>query len=103
MNKRIKTTCVTASPVSGSPKDLSRAEKRTLMFVIAGLSTSDIAELLNRSPETIKSHRESLLRKLGAENIAHAIALAYERGIVETGTLARVQQVIAARSSRVAA
>jgi DNA-binding CsgD family transcriptional regulator len=70
---------------------LSRAEMRVLLYVIAGLSTNDIAEQLGRSPETVKSHRESLMRKLGADNIGHAIALAYEQSILKPGTLARVQ------------
>lgn len=87
--KTVTTTCVNKA---GSERQLlSRAEMRTLLYVIAGLTTQEIAEKLGRSPETVKSHRESILRKLGAENISHAIALAYERGILKPGTLSRVQ------------
>ncbi len=90
------TTCNT-NPETGRPA-LSRAETRTLLYVVAGLSTDQIAKRLDRSPETVKSHRESVMRKLGAANFVHATALAYERGILKPGTLAQIQERLALKA-----
>jgi DNA-binding CsgD family transcriptional regulator len=94
--KTMKTTCVGSTPKAQSKRPLlSRQEKRTLLYVIAGLTTNEIAEQIGRSSETVKSHRESLMRKLEADNIGHAIAIAYEKGILYPGILASVQERIA--------
>lgn len=71
-----------AQKVIDTPR-LSRCEMRVLLYTALGLSTPETAEVLSRSPETIKSHRDSLMRKLGAKNMMHAIALSYEKGILK--------------------
>jgi DNA-binding CsgD family transcriptional regulator len=74
-------------------KALSSPEMRVLLYMILGRSTKEIADRLGRSPETIKSHRESIMRKLGASNFGEAIALAYESGVVQPGSHARMLQM----------
>lgn len=53
---------------------LSRNEARVLAFSAAGFSRDETARLLRVGPETVKSQRESVLRKLRARNTAHAVA-----------------------------
>jgi DNA-binding CsgD family transcriptional regulator len=35
-----------------------------------------------KSPETVKSQRKSMLAKLGARNMAHAVAIAAQRSML---------------------
>jgi DNA-binding NarL/FixJ family response regulator len=53
-------------------------------LVADGLSNKQIARELTLSERTIKFHVASLFRKLGADNRAQAVALAVQRGLLET-------------------
>lgn len=50
-----------------------------------GLTNSQIADMFTVSPETIKTHVGNVLAKLGAHNRTHAVAIAYESGVVVPG------------------
>lgn len=78
---------------SKAQKGLTSPEMRVLLYMILGRSTKEIADRLGRSPETVKTHRESIMRKLGASNSGEAIALAYETGIIQPGSHARMLQM----------
>lgn len=62
---------------------LSVREREVLELIAAGHGSRQIAEELTISPLTAKTHVEHLLRKLGARNRAHAVALAMRRGLLE--------------------
>ena len=72
------------SPVvveSRRPK-LTKREQEVVMLVASGLHTSDIATRLFVSPETVKSHVQNSMGKLGARTRAHAVAIALVTGQV---------------------
>lgn len=68
---------------------LSRGEARVLAFSAAGYSRDETARLLQVGAETVKSQRESVLRKLRARNTAHGVAVAFVRGYLDADLLAR--------------
>jgi DNA-binding NarL/FixJ family response regulator len=63
---------------------LTAREREVLRLIAEGLPTKQIARALNISERTVKFHAASLLRKLGAENRAQAVALAAQRGLLES-------------------
>lgn len=75
---------------------LSRSEARVLAFSAAGYSRDETARLLRVGAETVKSQRESVLRKLRARNTAHAVALAFARGHLDAEILDRIAAYVEA-------
>jgi DNA-binding CsgD family transcriptional regulator len=59
--------------------DITSREMEILEMISYGHSTEEIANELFVSPETIKSHRRSLLTKLKARNTAQLIRIAFEQ------------------------
>lgn len=47
-----------------------------------GLTVRESAMRRMRSPETVKSQRTTLLAKLGARNMPHAVAIATQEGML---------------------
>ena len=66
---------------------LSGREREILLLAARGFSNAGIARRLGLSPETVKSHLRQVMGKLGARNRSHAVALAYEFGLVPPGAL----------------
>lgn len=62
---------------------LSKRELQMLKYLSHGLTTSDIASVLNLSPQTVDSHRKNIIRKLNASNIAQAVADGIRNKILE--------------------
>jgi DNA-binding NarL/FixJ family response regulator len=56
-------------------------ETEILKLIIKGENNKKIADALNISPNTVKTHRQKLLYKLGANNVAQLIAKAALFGI----------------------
>ncbi len=57
-----------------------------LVFVlreIEGLNTSETADALGVTEETVKTHMRSILSKLDAKDRTHAVTIALRRGIIE--------------------
>jgi DNA-binding NarL/FixJ family response regulator len=77
---------------------LSQREREVLEHVLAGLGNRAIAERLCITEETVKSHVKSILRKLGARDRTHAVALAL--GMAEQPGRPRPVQPGAAGSAR---
>jgi len=61
---------------------LSDREIQVLRLIVDGKTTLGIADQLNLSPDTVKSHRKKLLHKLGASNVAQLIANAFSKGLL---------------------
>jgi len=62
---------------------LSKREKEVLELVAQGLTAREIAEALFVSTDTVETHRRNIIQKLGARNIAEAVAKAVRRGFIK--------------------
>jgi DNA-binding CsgD family transcriptional regulator len=69
-----------AEPLS---RTLSPREQEVLSLIAVGADRQGIADELTISVATVRTHVRNLLRKLGARNRAHAIALAMQHGLLE--------------------
>jgi DNA-binding CsgD family transcriptional regulator len=76
--------------------NLTRRERRVLMYLAAGCTVDAVADAFERSPHTIKTQSDRIRRKLGARNQAHMVAIAYESGLLQPGALDRVDAVMSA-------
>jgi RNA polymerase sigma factor (sigma-70 family) len=63
-------------------KSLSERESEVLAATAEGLTAKEIAERLLIAPATVQDHRRSVTAKLAARNITHAVAVAYEGGLL---------------------
>lgn len=66
---------------------LTDREREVLLWVARGLTNADIGEQLFVGEATIKSHVSHILTKLGARDRVHAVAMAYEAGMIPPGSL----------------
>ena len=72
---------------------LTAAELAVLIAAGDGLSAGEAAVLLSKSTETVKAQRASVIMKLGARNMCHAIRLASEAGIFDQASAADLFRV----------
>jgi DNA-binding NarL/FixJ family response regulator len=63
--------------------ELSAREVEVLRWVSLGSSNKRIAQQLQVTEDTIKSHMKTILAKLGANDRAHAVTLGLRRGILQ--------------------
>ena len=61
---------------------LTPSELDVLCAAANGLTASETAHSLVKGEATVKTQRRQILLKLGARNIAHAVCIATEDGIV---------------------
>ncbi|MBX0332863.1 LuxR C-terminal-related transcriptional regulator [Pontibacter sp. HSC-14F20] len=62
-------------------KSLRKREIEILELICQGCSTKEIAKRLYISPNTVSTHRKSIQRKLGTNNVADLVSLGKEAGI----------------------
>jgi transcriptional regulator EpsA len=77
-----------AQPVearSSSPARITPRETQILSWVREGKNNQQIGEALGISALTVKNHIQKILRKLGASNRAHAVALAMQLRLLDEG------------------
>lgn len=60
--------------------ELTVREREVMTLVASGLQSGDLAKRLFLSPETVKSHVQNAMGKLGARTRAHAVAIALLSG-----------------------
>lgn len=65
---------------AGGRLPLTEREREVMTLVASGHQSGDIAERLFLSPETVKSHVNNAMGKLGSHTRAHAVALALATG-----------------------
>ena len=71
----------TSEDLQKVPK-VTRREKEILQLGAKGFTTAEMGEKLFISPHTVESHRKNLIEKFGVKNLATAIKLAVEYGII---------------------
>ncbi len=64
-------------------KELSERELEVLRFSADGYSLKEIADLLKISVDTVDSRSRSVIDKLNAKNMKHAIATALRNKIIK--------------------
>jgi DNA-binding NarL/FixJ family response regulator len=65
---------------------LTVREREVLRLIAQGLPGKQIAGALGITERTVKFHTAALIRKLGADNRAQAVALAAQRGLLDAPT-----------------
>jgi two-component system response regulator DegU len=66
--------------MEGVAAPLTKRETQILTYVAEGNTNKEIAHILSISEQTIKNHVSAILRKLNANDRAHAVALALHSG-----------------------
>lgn len=66
----------------GKPQNLNQNELSILNYTAKGLSSKEIATILDISPNTVDTHKERIRVKLGARNIIEAIMTSLKKGIL---------------------
>lgn len=64
---------------------LTQRETQILNHIADGKTNKQIAHILQISEQTIKNHVSAILRKLNANDRAHAVVLAIRRGLIAIG------------------
>ena len=64
-------------------KPLSASEIEVLQHVADGLGTAEIAASRRTTAQVIKNHTYRACQKLGADNRAHLIAVAFRAGLIK--------------------
>lgn len=54
---------------------LTEREREIILHVAAGLTTTEVAQRLTLSAQTVDTHVKNVIRKLGARNRVHAVAM----------------------------
>lgn len=69
---------------------LSPREREVLSLYAKGQSNQVIADSLGISPNTVKTHRRNMMKKLGLHRLADLIRYAYKKGIVGENFLPKI-------------
>jgi DNA-binding NarL/FixJ family response regulator len=81
---RVAAKLVSAVNAPRTSTALSPREREVLRLIAQGLPSKQIARTLGIAERTVKFHTTSLLHKLGADNRAQAVALAAQRGLLDS-------------------
>lgn len=67
---------------AGMPRPMTRYQYRVLVMTAAGKRQADIAALAGTSPDGVTQALKRVRERLGADTTAHAVAIAYECGLL---------------------
>ncbi len=67
----------------GKLETLTNREKELLRYIVEGLGNPQIAEKLNISIRTVETHKTSILKKLGLNNVVDLVKFAIKNNIIE--------------------
>lgn len=81
--RRIYEILVKIVAISDSLSGLSVSDAETLQFLADGMTQEEMAGCLGVSTSAVKKRVERVRQKLQAKNPAHAVAIAFERGILD--------------------
>jgi DNA-binding NarL/FixJ family response regulator len=76
-------TTVAVAPARSSAAELTPRQLEVLRLLAQGLGTGAISTRLRIADETTRNHIRAVLKKLGVHSRLEAVAVAYERGLVE--------------------
>ncbi len=65
-------------------RQLTRRERQTLQLLTEGATSEEIAEAMNISRHTVRTHVQGILGKLGVHSRVEAAAFAVRHGLVDT-------------------
>jgi DNA-binding NarL/FixJ family response regulator len=65
------------------PGQLTRREIQILQLIGAGCTSKDISKRMEITYKTVENHKQRIFCKLGVQNQAHAVAIAFRRGFLE--------------------
>jgi DNA-binding NarL/FixJ family response regulator len=85
----MKNSAAVAAPqTNGSGRSvLSPREQEVIRLIAAGCTSKEIASRLFISAATVETHRTNLMSKLGVRNVASLVLYAFQRGLVDPGTV----------------
>lgn len=82
----LETIIVSARSGSSLPEGklemLTSREREVLQLIAEGHTTEEISKIIHRSPETIRSHRLRIMRKLELHSTAEIIRFALDHGLI---------------------
>lgn len=64
-------------------ESLTSREREVMRHVVAGLTTKQIAEILDISGRTVEHHRSSIMKKFGVRNTPQLIRCAAQLGLID--------------------
>jgi LuxR family quorum sensing-dependent transcriptional regulator len=62
---------------------LTPREREVLRWVARGKSAREVGEILHIAKRAVDEHAQTAVRKLGARNRTHAVAIAVRDGLIE--------------------
>lgn len=68
---------------NGDGAALTRRQREVLQLLADGLTTDGAAKRLALSAETVRTHMKASIRRLGARDRAHAVAIALRSGLID--------------------
>lgn len=88
--------CLLGTQSGPSESEITEKEREVLRLVVEGRKNAEIAEIMNRSVHTVRSHRAHLMRKLGIRTASGWADAAERCGIVVCAPLkeTRVQTMM---------
>jgi RNA polymerase sigma factor (sigma-70 family) len=65
------------------PAELTEKELHVLRLAAEGASAVETAKKLSKNTETVKTQRKTIIAKLRARNMMNAVAISYQRGLLQ--------------------
>ncbi len=76
-----------------SVRSLTDREIEILNLIAAGLTAKEVADRMGITYKTVENHKQRIFGKLGVQNQAHAVAVAFRRGLLVSVKVLALTQV----------